>query len=294
MAGFANNTGYQGALNQASQIASNAMQPIGAAQINQYMSPYTSDVVGALQQASNLNFQQNQMPAISSQFVGAGQAASPQMAQADNNALYQNNVALNSAVSSALQSGYQGALNTALQEQQAQQTGANQLAQYGIQGAQIAQGNAQGQLAAAGQYGQLGALTGQLGALDTGQLAAAGSAQDTYNQSNINAALNNFYAQQQWPYQNLAYASNIVRGQNIPSNTQTVGTAYIPNEAYAPSPLSSFVGTTLGASSLFGNSSNASNQNTTQSQPTQSTTGNVYGARGGRVPGALSRYKRAA
>src|SRR5580658_3287291 len=63
-----------GLTNQAVGMTEAASQPIGASQINQYMSPYTSDVVGALQQAANTNLQQNQLPLISSQFVGAGQA----------------------------------------------------------------------------------------------------------------------------------------------------------------------------------------------------------------------------
>lgn len=85
-------------------------------------------------------------------------------------------------------------------------------------------------------------------AADTGQLAAAGQAQDTVNQANINAALNNFYAQQQWPYQNLGFASNIIRGLPVNTNQQTVGTTY--NVPYQASPLSQFLGLTLGGASL--------------------------------------------
>lgn len=225
---------YQPALNQAIGLTGQASQPIGASQINQYLNPYTQNVIGGLQQAANQNFTQNQLPAISSQFVGAGQAASPQMAQADNNALYQNNQALDAATANALQSGYQGALGTALQEQQTQQT-------------------------TGAQMGQLGALTQQLGSAQTGEVAAAGQAQDATNQSNINAAMNNFNAQQQWPYQNLAFASNVIRGQNVPSNTQTVGLSYAPSNAYTASPIASFVGTTLGANALANGTNNNSN-----------------------------------
>ena len=52
---------YQPALNSATQLTQQASQPIGASQINQYLNPYTQDVVGALQKASNTNFQMNQM-----------------------------------------------------------------------------------------------------------------------------------------------------------------------------------------------------------------------------------------
>lgn len=216
---------YQGALGQAMNLTGQASQPIGAQQIDQYLNPYTQNVVGALQQAANTNLIQNQLPAIQSQFVGAGQAASPQQMQAANNALYQSNQALDQSTAQALQSGYQGALGTALQEQGVQQT-------------------------TGAQMGQLGALTQQLGAGDVGQLAAAGQAQDTTNQANINAAENNFYAQQQWPYQNLSYASNIIRGQAIPSNTMQVGLTNPSSSSYTASPLAAGLGTTLGASAI--------------------------------------------
>ena len=220
-------------------------------------------MICGLQSASNTNLTENQLPAISSQFVGAGQAASPQMAQADNNALYQSNQALDQATAGALASGYNTATQTAEQQQALQlQSGA--------------------------QYGALGALTQQLGGYDVGQVAAAGQTQDTQNQANINAAMNQFYAQQQWPYQNLAYASNVVTGQNVGSNTQVVGSQPSTTNNYTASPLSTFIGTTLGGSALLNGTSN-----TNQSL-------SALGLRkGGRVAsqnrkGALAMYKKAA
>ena len=69
--------------------------------------------------------------------------------------------------------------------------------------------------------------------------------------------MNNFQQQQQWPYQNLAFANNLIKGLQVPSNTQTVGTSYNPSQSYTASPLSSFVGTTLGASALSNGSAYA-------------------------------------
>lgn len=245
---------YAPALNSAMDLTGAAATPISANDIQQYMNPYTTNVVGALQAAANNNFINNQMPAISSQFVGSGQAASPQMMQADNNALFQANTALNPAVSQALQSGYQGALGTALQEQQMKQT-------------------------AGAQYGQLGALQQQLGQAQTGEVAAAGQAQDQNNQANINASLNNFNAQQQWPYQNLAFASNITRGMNVPSNTQTVGMGYNPGASYTSSPLASFAGGALGTQALLNNGTNTGT----------GITSSLYRAKGGPIRGMARR-----
>lgn len=287
-----------GLTNQAVGMTEAASQPIGASQINQYMNPYTSQVVGALQQASNNNLTMNQLPAISSQFVGAGQAASPQMAQADNNALYLSNQALDQATAGALQTGYQGALSTALTEQGAQMQGASQIGQYGGQLGQYGSelgaigqqfGQYGSETAAQGaQYGALGSLTQQMGGYDVGQLAASGQTQDTFNQANINSAINNFDAQQQWPYQNLAYASNIIRGQPVASNTYTVGLTPGSQSNYTASPLSSFIGTTLGGSALLNGTSGALGNSAVASS---------LFAKGGRVGkrrGALAIVKKAA
>lgn len=216
---------YQPALGQAFQQTQAGSAPLTAAGIQQYMSPYTSNVIGALQQASQNNFEMNQLPSIQSRFVSAGQSRSPQEREADNRALYLNNQALDQSVAGALNQGYQSAVNTATQQQGLQLQGGAQL-------------------------GALGQLQQQLGGYDVGQLAAAGQGQDTANQANINAAMNNFYAQQQWPYQNLAFASNIIRGQPVASNTQTVGLTPPSASAYTASPLAAFIGGTLGGSAL--------------------------------------------
>lgn len=216
---------YVPALTNAYNMTGQAAQPIGASQINQYLNPYTNDVVGALQQASNYNFFNNVMPGIQSQFVSAGQAASPQEMQSANNAAYLQGMGLNQATAGALQQGYQGALGTALQEQ-------------GYQGAMGA------------QLGQLGALNQTLGQNATGMMASAGQAQDTYNQSVLNNNAAQFNQALQWPYQNLGYASNIMRGQQVPTNSMTVGMNYNPGQSYTSSPLSSFVGTSMGTQAL--------------------------------------------
>lgn len=219
---------YQPALNTAQTLTGQAATPISSSDINSYMDPYMGQVIGGLTSAANTNLFQNQLPAIQDRFVSAGQSRSPQEMQATNNALYQSNQALDQGIAGALGQGYQGALSTALAEQQAEQT-------------------------AGAQYGQLGALTQQLGAGDVGLVGAAGQTQDVNNQANINAALNNFYSQQQWPYQNLAFASNIIRGQAVPSNTQVTGTSYNPSASYTTSPLSTFAGTLAAGNSILGN-----------------------------------------
>jgi hypothetical protein len=221
-----NNIGsWQPNIAKAGALTTDAATPLTASDINQYVNPYIDTVLGGLADASNRNFNTNVLPGIQDRFVSAGQSRSPQEARITTDAVYNQQQALDQAQAGALTQAYQGGTNTALAQQQAKQTGGAQL-------------------------GQLGALTQQLGAADVGQLAASGQSQDTVNQANLNAAQNNFYQQQQWPYQNLAFASNIIRGQPVNANTQVVGQQYNPGQAYTSSPLSTFAGTAAGASAL--------------------------------------------
>lgn len=216
---------WQPNLGYADAYTASAGAPITGDDIGRFFNPYTDKVIGGLTDASNRNLFNTVLPRIQSQFVSAGQSRSPQEMQFTADALRGSQDSLNNAIAGAQQTGWQGALNAAMQGKQMQQT-------------------------AGAQIGQLGALRQQLGAADTGQVAAAGQAQDTVNQTNVNSALNDWYAQQQWPYQNLGFASNIIRGLPVNTNTQTVGMAPAGSTSYAASPLSSFLGASLGARSL--------------------------------------------
>lgn len=199
--------------------------PVNESDIQGFMSPYLHNVVGALADESNRNLFNNLLPGVESRYISAGQSRSPQEMQMTANIVRDQQKGLNDATAGVLQSGYQGALNAALATKQQQQT-------------------------AGAQIGQLGALRQQLGAADTGQVAATGQAQDMLEQKRIDADRSNFNAQQQWPYQNLAFLSNIIRGLPVNSNQQTVGLAPATSSAYSPSPLASFLGTAVGAKGL--------------------------------------------
>jgi hypothetical protein len=195
-----------------------ANSSLSPGQVSNMLNPFESYVTGAL----NQNLMQNILPQVQSQFVSAGQAASPQNAQVAGQAIYNTQQAAGQALAGA----YQGALSSALQEQ-------------GLG------------LTSGAQMGQLGALTSQLGTQDISNLNTAGQQQTNLSQANLNAAMNNFYQQQQWPYQNLSYLSDIIRGlpvQAAGSNTQTVGTQY--NVPFSPSPLQVGLGTAASASAL--------------------------------------------
>ena len=186
-----NQGNYQPFLNQAGAFTQQAAAPITQGAISQFMNPYQS----AITQGIDTNLQQNILPGIQDKFTSAGQSRSPQEAQVTGQAIY----GANQAVGQSLAGAEQGAVSSLLQKQ--------------------------GQLGSLGaQSGQLGALTQQLGAGDVSQLATAGAGQDAVAQANINSAMNQFQNQQQWPYQNLGFLSNIIHGLPVESaGTQTSG-----------------------------------------------------------------------
>ena len=278
-----NNIGVaQPYINSATSLVGPGSQGLTPGAINAVINPFQNYVTQGL----DYNLTNNIMPAISDRFVSSGQVASPQMAQMTNQAIRDTQQAAGQSMAGA----YQGALNSVLGSEQQQLAGAGQYGALGqlalgagTQGVNSLLAAAQGLGAAGTQYGALGqlssSLTGQdisqnlapvtsmqnlgtqygalgtlastLGAQDVGQLGAAGAAQDTFAQQNLNAAQNQFQQQTQWPYQNLSYLQSILEGlpmQAAGSTSQTVGSTY--NYPATSSPLSSGLGTLLTAKAL--------------------------------------------
>lgn len=207
---------YQPALSAATSATNAEAAPITPGQIQGFLNPEQDYITGAL----NRNLTQNVLPGIQDKFVSAGQSRSPQESEMTSRALLDNQT----AVGQSLAGGYQGALNSLLQSRQ----------QQGAAGAQL---------------GTLAGLTSQLGATDVGSLASAGSAQDQNAQQNINAAMSNFQNQQQWPYQQLGFLSDIINRVPIQATGPT-STAIASGQTYAPSPLATYAGTLAGGNSI--------------------------------------------
>lgn len=130
-------TGYQGAFGQATGDLATANQNNQAQQgsvpqysqsaINQYMNPYTNDVVNSSidimnKQLAQQQAQTNDQAAMSGAFGGDRQAVE------NANNTYNNNLAMGSMVSNALNTGYtnaQGQFNTNVNQTQAQQQANN-------------------------------------------------------------------------------------------------------------------------------------------------------------------------
>jgi len=179
--------------------------PGGQSRIEQFMNPYTTQVVDALGALGQRNIQQFLAPQATASAVGTGQFGSKRGAEVLGQAINTGLANTQAAQSQALQAGYTEALRAA-QADQAQKLGA--AAQYGT-------------LASAGQAANLA---------DINALATLGAQQQTINQ---NAEL--------FPLTAANLGAQALRGYNIPTSVANTYTGPIPG-AYAASPLQQIAG----------------------------------------------------
>jgi len=179
--------------------------PGGQSRIEQFMNPYTTQVVDALGALGQRNIQQFLAPQATASAVGTGQFGSKRGAEVLGQAINTGLANTQAAQSQALQAGYTEALRAA-QADQAQKLGA--AAQYG-------------NLATAGQAANLA---------DINALATLGAQQQTINQ---NAEL--------FPLTAANLGAQALRGYNIPTTVANTYTGPIPG-AYAASPLQQIAG----------------------------------------------------
>ena len=194
-----------------------------------YMSPYQQNVTDFQKQQAVMDYGR-QLPGMNAQAVGSGAFGGSRQAIVESEA--QRN--LQNQLAGIQATGSQNAFQNA---QQAQQFGAN----LGIQGLGLAGAQAQtlGQLGQT-QYGQ------QMG-INTAQ-QQAGAQQQALNQQGLTNQYQDFQNQQRYPYQQLGFMSDILRGGPLTQSTQSIYQA-------PPSAANQALGYGLGAyglSNLFG------------------------------------------
>ena len=220
-------------------------QQIGGNEINQFMSPYLSSVVGA--QAALLN--QNNQQAMSGQLgsaISSGAFGGDRGGVAAANLSQQQNLANANIYSNLLNQGYGQALGAA-QQQQGVNLGAGQANRAALQNAsnQIAgigqQGYAQGAgtsaaLSNLGQtaYGQGAATSAAQAALGQGAQSAAlqgaqaqigaGTVAQQTQQAEDSAKYNQFQQEQSYPFQTAQFEAGIAEGTGSLSGSTTTST----------------------------------------------------------------------
>jgi hypothetical protein len=230
----------------AQQYYQSAFQQPGG--LSQYMSPYMQDVVEE-QKRQAIQDYQRQIPGMGAAAVRAGARGGTREALLQSEAQRGLQQQLGTIQATGLQNAFQQAQQAAMQD-------AAMRAQYGLAGTQLGEQSRQfgaglglqglqQQLAAAGQLGQLGQQQYQQQAGILGAQLGAGAQQQALRQQQLTSNYQRFVDEMQYPYKQLEFFSNLLRG--TPSSAQTVS-GYSP----APSPFGQIYGLTGGLGGLFG------------------------------------------
>lgn len=167
---------------------------------NSYLNPYTSGLNNTIAQLGQQNLTQNLLPAVNDTFIGAGQFGGSRNADFNARAVQATNQDVLNAQTQNLQSSYNNAMTS----------------YQGALGRQTTAGADLGSLGATQNQGDISDLATQL------QAGAVGQNQD---QANINASINNFNAQTNYPLTQLNDVNSILRGYNPGTAGTGVSTA---------------------------------------------------------------------
>ena len=189
-----------------------------------YMNPYTTGVVNQIGNLGQRNIMQNLAPQATAGAVGAGQFGSKRGAEVLGQTVQNANRDILGQQATAMEKGYQSALDAAIKQNQIQSQLANTAANAASQG--------QTNLTQAGQaQGQLASTNQALNLAEINALATLGEQQRTLKQN-----------KELFPLSNLSTLSGMLRGYNVPTTTKTTAEM---------SPLSALAGIGTGAAGLF-------------------------------------------
>lgn len=183
------------------------------AQVNKYMSPYTTGVVDEIARQGNKNLMRNVLPQVNTTFAGAGQFGSTRNADFTNQAIASNQAEILGKQSEALDNAYDSALG-----------------QYNTWH--------QNALTNAGKMADLGSTAAS-------NLGLVGTQNQQETQKSYDLAYGDFQNQLNYPKQQLGWLASLNSGQEIPSATATPTYDYTT----APSPLEQGLSA---ASSIYG------------------------------------------
>jgi hypothetical protein len=222
----------------------------GMGSLGRYMSPYMQGVVEQQKQQAVQDYAR-QIPGLRAASTRAGALGGTRQALVESEARRGLGEQLANIQATGLQNAYQQATQQAMQDAQLR-------AQYGLAGTQLGEQSRQfgaglglqglqQQLAAASQLGQLGQQQyGQQAGILQAQLGAGGQ-QQALKQQMLASNYQKFIDEMQYPYKQLEFMSNLIRG--IPSTDKTTS-KYTPfNEMAA---YSGIFGSGGGAGGIFG------------------------------------------
>jgi hypothetical protein len=245
---LAQSMGMSGA--NAAQGGINAAMQTAPSNIQQYMNPYTRNVVDEMTRLGQQNIRQSLSPQTTAGIVGAGQFGSTRGAQALGQNITNALQDLGGRQSSALQAGYTQALGASQADMARQlQAGvaagqltaadAQRIMQTGQMQGQLTAADMDARLKQAQQYGALAGQTQSMGLGDINALSTMGSQQQQIAQN-----------QQLFPLQLAAQQAALMKGFTIPTSVSSTYTGPIPG-AYQQSPLAQIGQIGSGIAGLF-------------------------------------------
>ena len=220
-----------------------AVQPYN--DVQNYMNPYQDQIVNQIATLGNRNLQENVLPRVNQQFIGAGQYGATGHQNLMNRALRDNQEAISQAQGQALHGGY----NTALQTSLAAQTGQRERAL----GAGELSGRTMGrdierQLAGGEALSSLANQQQQAGLRGAATIGQLGAQQQQQGQNELNTAYQQFQEERAFPQQQVGRLNEIIRG--LPVNTSGYSQGITPQAPQA-SPWSQGAGLLAGATGLL-------------------------------------------
>lgn len=248
---LAQSMGMSGA--NAAQGGINAAMQTAPSNIQQYMNPYTRNVVDEMTRLGQQNIRQSLSPQTTAGIVGAGQFGSQRGAQALGQNITNALQDLGGRQSSALQAGYTQALGASQADMARQlQAGvaagqltaadAQRIMQTGQMQGQLTAADMDARLKQAQQYGALAGQTQSMGLGDINALSTMGAQQQQIAQN-----------EQLFPLQLAAQQAALMKGFTIPTSVSSTYTGPIPG-AYQQSPLAQIGQIGSGIAGLFSSS----------------------------------------
>lgn len=261
----------------AAQTGINAAMQTAPSNVQQYMNPYTRNVVDEMTRLGQQNIRQSLSPQTTAGVVGAGQFGSTRGAQALGQNITNALQDLGGRQATALQAGYTQALGASQADMARQlQAGvasgqltaadAQRIMQTGQAQGQLTSADMDARLKSAQQYGALAGQQQSMGLADINALSTMGAQQQQIAQN-----------QQLFPLQVAAQQAALMKGYTIPTSVASTYTGPIPG-AYQQSPLAQIGQIGSGVAGLF---STPTGGGSTPFQNLISGLGNMFGGGGG-------------
>jgi hypothetical protein len=220
---------YQPFLGQAGEALAGASKTFPSA-VQEYMNPYTQNVVDQIAAQGVRQLQEKYLPAIGQEFIQAGQfgvgPGSTRMGEFGARALRDVQQAVLGEQAKALQAGYG-------------------------QAADIFQSDAARKAQLAGTAADIAGMAQKYGLTGAGAVAGVGAKEREMSQANLNLAYEDFLKQEGYPKEQIKFLADVLSGIRLPQTTisKETGTPAQPGE---PSLISKFISGGKGAADLIG------------------------------------------